>query len=259
MKKFARTLAILAVAAAIPAFASVDALNEAVKGLLAPFNNPETVAELKFDNVEVDAERALRVKAGAMYRKVGKENVLEVKVDEVSYDYGDGTAPTTTAKGSIALNLLKLISQKDINEFAPALEDMVADFAKNAGKGYGDALEIEAKVLDKQVTDAGDLVSISIRLAGKLDLSKLPADKPANEEVVTSGAMELTVGVNGASVNFSAISNPGYKGFQSDQVGLKELLEKLLSLDAEMLEKLQTFFTNLDGFAGKLVDMKGGE
>ncbi len=256
MKKFARSLALVLALAAIPAFAGVDALNEAVKGLLAPFNNPVTIADLKFDNVEINSERALSVKAGGIYRKVGKENVLEVKVDEVSYNYGDGTAPLTTAKGSIGVNLLKFVSQKDINELAPAMEDIVADFAKSVGKGYGDALEVEAKVLDKKTTEAGDLESITIRLAGKLDLTKLPADKPANDEVITSGAIELTVGVNGAAVNLWAVSNPGYKGFQGDQQGLKEMLEKLLALDEESLKDLQMFFSGLDGFAEKLVDMK---
>ena len=259
MKKLFGALFVGAVALAIPALANVETLNSAVKNLLADFNNAVTVAELKFDDVKVDNQRALSVKASGIFRKIGATNALEVKVDEVSYEYGDGTAPTTKISGSISLDLLKLISQQDINGMAPSVEDMVKGFAQNFTQDYGNAVAVDAKVSDKQMNEKGDLESISIHLGMKLDLAKLPAEKPANEEMIRELSVDFKIGVKGAAINVTAVSNPDYKGFQEDQTGLKEVLEKLLNVDAETLQEIKTNFSGLDRVATELVNYKPQE
>jgi hypothetical protein len=256
MKKTFSTLFIGAVALAIPALAGVEELNNVVKNLLVEFNNPVTVAELKFANVEVNAERAVSINASGLFRKLGSENTLEIKVDEFSYNYGDGTAPVTKIKASFGIDLLKIVDQKSINELAPTMDEMVKGFAENFTQQYGDAVTIDAKITDKQVTEAGDLVSITIHLAGKLDLAKLPAEKPASDEVITEGSVDLKIGVSGIALELSTISNPAYKGFAKDETGMKEILEKLLALDEGQLTEIKEAFSSLDRAATEMTNTK---
>src|SRR5690606_28882053 len=117
-------------------------------------------------------------------------------------------------------------------------------------------LTVDAKVFDKIMTDNGDLERVSIRLAAKLDLAKLPESKPANEEEVTELVVEFTIGVNGATVDLVAVSNPGYKGFQEDEQGMKEILEKLLALDVKTMKDIHDSFSRIDGLAAELVNNK---
>lgn len=244
----------LSTALAIPALAGVTDLNSAVKTILAAFNNPVTMAQLTFDDVQVNAERALSLKAHGAYRKMGTANVLGLNINEISYNYGDGTAPLSVVDGSVDLDLLKIIPQTQINEMAPMINEILADLARNLGKDYGDALAVEAKVLEKNVNEKGDLTSIKARIAVKFDLAKLPANKPADDEEITEGSLEFTLGIHGAAINVRAISNPLYKGFRKDEDGLKEILQKLLALDRETIEKIASAAKSLDDSAATIVN-----
>jgi len=93
-------------------------------------------------------------------------------------------------------------------------------------------------------------------LDGALDLNKLPAGKPANDELIKAVHLELTMSRDGAKFSLHLVSNPGYKGFAKDERGLKEWLELLLKQDKNTLAELVQYFQMIDSLAGQLVDGK---
>ncbi len=257
MKKITLALAagLTLASAAFASVSNIQALNEEVARILAPFQNESTVASLNFQNIEVNAERALSLAVNGLYRKAGSANQFEIRADEVSYEYGNGSAPTTRINGSIGIDLTKVLSQETINQLIPGVEELVQDLSKGALKEYGDAATVEARVLEKTQDEAGNYVAIKAFLKVTMDLGKLPETKPAEQVLFQSGEAVLSVNLKqGIGLNATLVSNPRYQGFQRDQKGLKETLEQLLSRDPKQMAEIQMLFSQIDAFAGRFVN-----
>lgn len=245
----------LGLAVASAAFASVLDLNTEIARLLQPFQNEKTVAALSFQDIRTDEVRTLALALNGLYRKVGSQNRLEIRLDDVSYNYGDGTAPVTKINAGIGIDLSKIMPQKQINELIPGVEEMVQGLAKEATREYGDAVTVVAQVLEKTQDDAGNYLSIRAKIGAVIDLSKLPEAKPSEDVLFTSAEAELVVSVkDGLSVNAVIVSNPAYKGFRRDQKGLKESLEQLLARDPKQMAEIEKIFKSIDGFAARIVE-----
>ena len=248
----------LGLAVATAAFAStgtVAELNTEIARLLQPFQNEKTVANLIFRDIRTDEVRTLALALNGIYRKAGSQNNLEIRLDDVSYDYGNGAAPITKLHAGIGIDLTKVMPQEQINDLIPSVEQMVQSLAKDATREYGDAVTVTAEVTDKKQDDAGNYVSIKAKLGAVIDLAKLPEGKPSEDVLFTSASAELAISVkDGIDVKLVIVSNPAYKGFRRDQKGLKETLEQLLARDPKQLAEIQHLFKNIDGFAAKFVE-----
>lgn len=260
MKKTLFALGLGLVAATVAIAAPTDAvkqLNDEIVRILAPFQNPVTKASMNFKTIKTDSVRALEVKLGALYRKIGEQNKLEVKIDDISYAYGNGKAPATKFRGSLGIDLTKLISQKDLNEIIPGIEQMIQDMAKDFISEYGDAATVVAKVTEKRTDAEGNYTSIKAYINARIDLSKLPAEVKLEDVLFTNAMLNVSLDVKkGAGLSASIISNPEYKGFREDQRGLKEMLDKLLERDPAQIKEIEDLFKSLDDMAGSVVNKK---
>lgn len=254
MKKTMFALAAgLAATTAVYAATNLEALNAEITRIVAPFQNEATVARLAFTSIATNEERALSVGVNGLYRKVGAQNRLEVRISDISYNYGDGSAPTTRINAGVGIDLTKIMPQEQLNEMIPGVEQIVEEMSKGVTKQYGDAATIEAKVLEKTQDAAGNYVSIKAMIRGNIDLAKLPETMPVENVLVQSGELILTVNLKeGIDLEGFVVSNPRYKGFQRDQKGLKETLEQLLARDPKQLAEIERAFKWIDEAATKV-------
>ncbi len=234
---------------------SLDQLNLEVKKILAQFENNLTEAKLTFSNIEVDKERANSVALNAYYKKIGSQNIFELKLDNLSYNYGDGTAPTTIIKAGIGFDLTKVLSQSELNQLIPNASEFIENIAKEYTDLYGDAASVKSVVTSTSKDDEDNYIGMTALISGKIDLDKLPEYIERNSVFATEAGVSLSFNLKqGISIEAFIVSNPEYMGFDEDQEGLKELLDKLLAQDEEGLEFINDLATQLDGIASELVE-----
>ena len=232
----------------------LDQLNSQVQEVLAPFQNQTTMAQLAFDTVEINTERTEKVAIHALYRKVGPQNTFELKVDNLSYDYGDGSSPITILKGSIGLDVTKMIPQEDLNHFIPMAAQFVEGIAKDYSREYKDAVSVKGVVTSTPKDNDGNFTGLTALFSMKIDLSKLPEDKKSEEVMATDIVLALNLNLHeGLSIDAFMVSNPNYLRFNEDQDGLKETLNKLLANDEEVNTSLRGLVVSLDDMASKIV------
>lgn len=248
-------LGLAGAAAAIAASSPVAELNVELARLLGPFQNATTMAQLVFRTVETNAEHALKLEASGRYFKVGSQNQLDLNLEDLSYNYGDGSAPTTKMKLFVGTDLTKLLSQEDLNRIVPEAEKMVEGMAKEYAREYGDAVTVVAQVTEKTQDQQGNYTGVKARISGKIDLTKLPAGKTVDSVFATDADLSLSIDLKtGMRAELVIVSNPAYKAFQSDEKGLKDYLDSLLKRDEKSLSELVRIFQQLDSSAGEFVN-----
>lgn len=236
----------------------VKELNAAVENLIAPLRNETTTARLEFTDVRVNEQRALGLAFNGQFKKIGPVNTFEIRLDNVSYDYGDGTAPTTRIKGFVGSDLTKIFTQEQLNKMIPELENFVASIAAGYVSRYGEAATVKFEVLDRIKDDAGNFTAINAQLYVNIDVSKLPADQKSEDVMVQTVSANLSADVkSGLLVDLTIVSNPAYRAFHGDELGLKEALQKLLTKNEQELRDIQKFFLDLDQFAARIVNGHG--
>lgn len=263
MKKWlqaASIVAVLSVPVVVyggPCVASaLEELNQQIVKILEPFQSPTTQAALVFKNIVTSSVRAESVAFKALYEKKGPNNTLAVKINSLSYDFDDLVDPTVRGRAAIELDLLKIFSQKELNELGDAAEDIAKEFAGDYASEYGAAATVTAKVTDKIVDKDGNLQSLTLQLAARIDLTKLPAALKPEDVSVKKLKIEAQIGVKGIAIAVTSHINPLYKGFEQDQVGLKEYLDKLLARDPELMAQITEMYQGLDGIATSIVSAK---
>lgn len=236
---------------------TIEKLNSRVAGVLAPLQNESTIAKLTFDAVETNSEHADKVALHALFSKIGSQNKLKVKIDNLSYDYKDGNAPITILKGSFGIDFTKLLPQDQINLMIPNAAQLVEDFANDyASTAYGDALSLTSVVTSTTKDSDGNYTGLSALISIKIDLSKLPADIESKNINFTDAALSLALNLKtGIKVDAFVVSNPEYIGFARDQLGLKEILDKLLARDEETMDNLGNMANKMNFLAQYLVEM----
>lgn len=235
---------------------TIEQLNSEIVTILAPFQDEATVANLYFNALETNAERALQVAVTGLYRKIGPQNTVALKIDNISYDYGNGLSPTTIVKGSAGVDLSKLMSQEEINRMFDDAAELIEDVVKKNSEEYGDAASIKGIITSTSKDVHGNYTGLTALLTAKIDLSKLPEGMESEDVIATDAALSIALNVKtGLTVEGFVVSNPEFRGFKEDQEGLKEFLDKLLARDEEEMQKIQDLFMNLDYIAGGVVGL----
>lgn len=233
-------------------------LNAAVDQLLAPLRNETTEARVNFKDIQTNEERALSLAVSGLFKKTGPFNTVELRIDNLDYNYGDGTQPLTHIKGFLGIDVTKLFPQEQLNRMIPELENLVQSLAGSIAGEYGQAATVKFEVLGRGQDPAGNFTSVRARLEAKIDPALLPQSIKSEDVIFTSIAAELSADLKvGLDMDIKVISNPQYKGFSKDNDGLKEGLEKLLSKDPKVLSDIQKLFADLDRGANQIVNEKG--
>ncbi len=229
-------------------------LNQEIQKILQPFQNEKTAAQLAFQVIETNSERALSAALTASYSKTGSMNTVEIHLPHLSYSYGDGSSPATNVQGSLKVDLTKILPQEQINEMIPTIDTVLLDMAKGFTEKYGEAVTVTVTVLERRQDTSGNYTGFKALIDFVFDFSKLPETLPPSEIIVHRGSLSLDMDViQGAQITATTYSNTLYKGFQPDQPGLKETLEDLLAQKPEALEKFKTLFTMLEEIALQFV------
>lgn len=236
-----------------------EEVNKKVAAITAPFNNESTTMDISFTDLNVDAVRALDFGITATVTKKGPENDLVLKLQNATYHYGDGSAPTAAGDLSLQLDLKKAFGQETLNQFGAELEKMAQDIAAEYTKKYGAAAVLDIAMEELKKDAQGNVEAAKLRLNATIDLSKLPSDLKAEEVEMRSVQALLAANANGVSGKIQVVINPAYKGFDANQPGLKEFIEKLLNDDKETYDGISQVAGILDNVATWLVNQKPEE
>lgn len=258
MKKFVLSLGLgLALATgSVSADSVLDQLNTRIAEVLSPYQNQTTAAQLTFNAVETNEIRAVKVALNGLYRKAGSQNTLELKIDNVSYEYAENKDPITIIKGALGIDFTKILPQEQINLFIAMSSELLEEFAQSYTEEYGDAASVRSVITSTNKDTDGNYTGLSALVSAKFDLSKLPEE--TNKEAIrfTDIVMSLTINIKtGVMIDAYMVSNPDYFGFNENEIGLKEILDGLLSGDAEALGEIESFVQGLDNAAASIVEM----
>jgi hypothetical protein len=231
-------------------------LNQEISALLAPFQNATTQASVVFKKIKTDDVRALKLKMSGDYKMTGTANTLEVKLADLSYKYGDGTAPRTHAKAFLGFDLTKVLPQDELNQLIPQLQDLLQQSVAEYTQAYGTASKITLNITDEQKDAQGNYVSLKAVIKFSVDLDQLPASTPKNTVMISDAQLKLALDLKkGLVVDAVIISNPAYSDFQTDQTGLKEYLDKLLAQDKDTLQQFAGIVQELNSLATEVVNL----
>ncbi|QDK37232.1 hypothetical protein [Bdellovibrio sp. NC01] len=250
---FVFVLSSVAVAAGV---ITKDAVNAKVAALASAYNDDSTNIQVVFTDLNVDSVRALDFGVKGSVNKKGTENTLNLNVEGVQYHYGNGANPTVTGKLTAQLDLLKAFGQTFLNNAGTEFEELAKNAAATFGQSYGDALSVDAKLVDLTKDQAGNVVSAKVSVLAVVDFSKLPATIKVEDVEFKSLQVELAINRAGAAGAFRVVMNPANKSFNQDQTGMKEVIEKILSEDAEMYQHINGFMKWLNDVATELVNQK---
>ncbi|KTD52864.1 hypothetical protein [Legionella quateirensis] len=257
MKKLVLSLG-LGLTLAVNAFADnvLEQLNSQVIKILSPFQNESTVTQLTFNEVETTPEHASKVALNSFYRKTGSQNTFELKLDNLAYNYGIGATPTTVIRGSIGVDFTKLLPQDEINYFIPMAVQMIETLAKEyTEEEYGDAASIKAVITSTSKDSEDNYTSLTALISVKIDLTKLPEETKKEDIMLTDIVLSLNINLKtGLIVDAFMISNPEYSGFNDDEQGLKELLDRLLARDERVMAEIESLAQRLDDIASMIVE-----
>lgn len=253
------TLALTATAGVIKLEDRLPELNTVIAEILAPFQTPASKATFSVLKLETDEANLLKLKVTGFYGRVGKAQAMTVNVSDISYDFNNG-APIARARGSAAINLTKLFPMEQIDALVDGAEDMVKDIASNYTKEYGDAVTLDARIVEKTKGADEHYESFKAFVGIKIDLTKLPEGKKAEDIPFTEAAVSINVTLaSGLALNGQVALNPGWKGFTpGSEMNPKRAIEKLLARDEAAKTKIEAVIKKVDQMAGTLVDADSG-
>lgn len=235
---------------------TVKLLNSEIASIFAPFQNPQTAAVLSFDTIETNSEHVVKVALNGLYSKIGSNNTFKIKVDNLSYDYGDGKTPTTVFKGALGLDFTKFLSQEESNAMIPNAIEYLQEVVNFYAEEYGDAVFIKGVVTSTTKDADGNYTGLTALLSTKIDFTKLPVGISPEEIMVSEAVFSITLDLTtGVAVDTFVVSNPEYFGFQAGNMGLKELLDNLLARGEEAKALISSLIVLLDDVATELVEV----
>ncbi len=236
----------------------IDALNAAVAEALLPFNGALKNVKLSFSKVATNDKRATQVAFSFDYSLIRPKGSASLAIKDFSYAYPDtpSAKPELNANISAKFNLLNVMTQEEINKLAPAADERIKTYLSDLNKRYGDAAKVEARITRKDTDPKGNITGLGLALSLIIDLSKLPGGVDPKDVLITDGQLEVSIGLNGIEISAHAVSNPNAKQFERDQVGLKEMLDKLLARDAKALREIVDFVKQIDEAADRVTSGK---
>ncbi len=233
-----------------------EQVNNKVAALLASYNNATTSAKVEFTDLTVDAIRALDFGVLGHFQKSGPENKIQLDLSPIQYAFGDGLNPSFSGQANLKMNFVTYLGQDGFNQFGKELAEFMAEMAEDLGEKYGDALLMDSAV-DEIITDAnGNIVSLKAHLNAAIDFNNLPLDLPSEKVEIKNLKLVISATTANAQVQANVVMNPLYAGFKTDEVGLKEYIEKLLDEDPETYATLQDVVGFVDEIANDIVNTK---
>lgn len=234
-----------------------DQVNKKMEAIVAPYNVDGSKMEFSFTDLNVSEIRALDFGMKFLVSAKGPKNDLVLKADNISYHFGNGSTPTVNADLSLKLNFLTAFGQEALNGAANDFEQIVTSTAQEYAQKYGAAATIDAKVLEILKDDANNVTSAKVRVAVKLDMSKLPEGMEIADVEFQSFQTELHINTAGIGGRLQLVMNPLHRAFQSEEPGLKEIIDALLNDDAKIYADFTEFAEILHNVANSIVNMEG--
>jgi hypothetical protein len=253
----------LGVAAPVIA-ANLQSLNQAFQNLLQPLNQllPDgstlVKSALVFNKLKIGPSAAEEVDAQFNYFRHGslRDFILDVratydsaprKKPKVAFDVKVNTDSFLQGISSMfgAENIFEL-SETDLRKL---IDDMMnVEFQGLVGSQTAGAPDLK---WDTQVTvnAAQKVEAFSLSISVTLDLAQIKDPVQLAEEKVESAKLMLKVSKSQTSARIQAVLNPQAAGFQEDQDGLKEMLEKIVAGDSETLSNIHWMANFIDQLA----------
>ncbi|KYG70517.1 hypothetical protein AZI85_00800 [Bdellovibrio bacteriovorus] len=251
--KVAAPVVLVVSSVAVASVINKEEVNKKVAAIAAAYNNESTKLDVAFTELRVDAVRTLDFALKASAYKKGPANELYLQLNNASYHYGDGSAPRVAGDLAVKFDLVKAFGQSILNEFGGQLEDLVKSLVGDYGQKYGDAITVQV-VMDELQKDAeGNIISAKLHLQASVDFQKLPANLKIEDVEFKSLQARLGADRTGLSGSIEVLINPAFKGFNADQPGLKDFIEKLLADDKDTLESVARNMQMVDDIATYLV------
>jgi hypothetical protein len=236
--------------------AGVEALNTAIQKLLFKYNTEKSLAKVEFVKIETNDVRATDVNMNAHYKKVGSENTLEISLNKLSYHF-DAVNPLTKLNAKIGLDLTKYATPEQLDFYVEIAQDLLQAIVTESLKEYGTAARVKLDILEKTKDEAGHYATLKARAELKVIMSELPEKTPISEVFVKEVRLQVNINVKtGTSVNLILVSNPAYKGFNTDEMGLKEYLDALKKADPKLVSEFESIIADLDKMATSIVEPK---
>lgn len=255
MKKFFCSLGLIFGLMTSVYASDLDVLNSEITNILAPYQNQTTAANLQFDELEIDSVHTTKIKLHGAYSKTGSQNRLDIKIDNLSYDYNNGNAPTTIIKGSIGLDFTKFLPAEQINLMIPKAIEFLDDAVKRFSTELGDAIVIKGVVTSTSKDDEGNYTGLTALISLKIDLNQLPDEYDRHNVLLTEGIYSVSLNVKtGLTLDSFIVSNPEYWRFQDNIQGLKEMLGALLTGDEQGKDFIAGFFDAFELLASEIVE-----
>ncbi len=251
---FAAALVVSSVALA--ATFTIQDVNLKVLELIKPFNNPVTKMEFAFTSLNVDATRALDFGFTGFVSKLGSQNEAKLEVKKAQYSYGTGAKPTASVDLNVEFDIVKALGQDVINKVAGELDDALVEMSADFVKDYGSAITVTAKTEELKLDAAGNVEVVKLRLSAVMDFAKLPATKTLDAVEFQTLDVVVRADTKGLTLQGEVVLNPLYRGFQSDQNGMKEYVEKLLVDDEQTYAELKSYLGFFDAAADWIVELK---
>jgi len=236
---------------------ALDNINANVQDVLAPFQNNTTIAKLQFDNIKMNKDRALKVSFNSHAQKIGPNNIVDLKIKNLEYNYNNGINPRILFSGSFGFDFTKVETTLEIHEQIKNSVKEILDITKQlpANSPYGDALTINNTISAIEKDDNGNNIGFTAIISAKIDFNKLPKDISKEDVEFKNMTFALSVNAKSSSEVHGYINiNPEHYYFQNSQQELKEILESLIDNDQQLMMALSLVATKLDESATNLLN-----
>jgi len=246
---------VVQIAAPAPTADRLTRLNQFVVEQLKPFNDAQTSTRLAFTHLSMNAARVVWAAMDIDLSKKGPKNEIEISVRDFEYFYPELPGATPTFKGTATgrTDILRFLSQSQLNVVAPVLDTVIAEFAKPFLSDFGNAITLNVKVTEVRKDPKGNVTGVSFDVNSSVDPSRLPRGVDPRTAIVArlqaKGRADVATGI---SVEFNGECNPKAKAFEPGQEGLKEIIEKILNRDPQAIAQISGYLKTLNDLAKRI-------
>jgi len=230
---------------------TLDKINMNIQNVLESFQNNTTLAKINFDKLKMNSDRALKVAFNSHAQKIGANNIIDLKIKNLEYNYNKGLNPQILFSGSFGFDFTKVKTPQEINE---AIEDAIKELNNTPTTPYGDALKIKSTISAIEKDDNDNKIGFTAIISAKIDFNKLPTD--TSKEDIDFKKMTFAVSVNAktsSEMHGHINLNPDAKSFKDGQEELKQTLEMLIDNDQNLMMAIAYIAGQIDEVATDLL------
>lgn len=243
------------------AFAALDlaVLNSRIREVIARMSLQDVAAQIEVADFGMRGNVTEKWASTARVTKTGPINTLDLNVRSLKYDFPQGGNPSVYLDAQVAFDFVKAVGQTNVNELAELIPDIILDLLSDYTQPYGDSLDLAIGVDEIRKDAQGDVEFVKISGRGQIDLERLPAGLERKKQPVVSVELQANATRTGFSLAVNAVLNPGYEGFETNQIGLKQILEGLIARDPQLVLRVESIIKEIDSIAGFLVNLQPDE